>query len=221
MNADDDAPRPPTRLEDLGHGNDGRKFSPSAQRNRQSIVDALVEELAPSGDLLEVAAGTGEHAVLAAEHLPNWSWWPTDRDPEALSSLRAWIDHANLPNLREPVAFDLQDSWPVEGRCLDVIFASNLLHISPIGTTDALFDGAARHLRPGGCLIVYGAFFLPDVASAPSNVAFDAELRSKDSRFGVRDLADLTARASLRQLQAPTVRSMPNNNYLLRFDIRV
>lgn len=220
MNSDDDALRPPARLEDLSDKGDGRKFSPSAQRNRQSIADALVEELAPAGDLLEVAAGTGEHAVLAAERLPNWSWWSTDRDPEALTSLRAWIAQARLPNLRDPVSFDLHERWPVEGRCLDAIFASNLLHISPIETTEALFSGAARHLRSHGCLIVYGAFFLPGVAPVESNIEFDHELRAKDPRFGVRELSDLTERALARQLSAPTVRSMPSNNFLLRFETR-
>ncbi|MFT4512686.1 MAG: SAM-dependent methyltransferase [Planctomycetota bacterium] len=213
--------RPPVRLEDLNHDGDGRKYSPSAGRNRQDIVDALAEELAPAGDLLEVAAGTGEHAVLAAERLPGWNWWSTDRDLDALTSLRAWASQARLPNLREPTHLDIQDSWPVEGRCLDVVFASNVLHISPIETAEALFAGAARHLRPGGSLIVYGAFFLPDVDRVESNVQFDQELRASDPRYGVRELSDLTERALARRLLKPTVRAMPNNNFLLRFAIGI
>jgi SAM-dependent methyltransferase len=221
MSSAADDPRPPVRLEDLNHEADGRKYSPSAGRNRQDIVDALAEELSPTGDLLEVAAGTGEHAVLAAERLPGWSWWPTDRDPEALTSLRAWASQARLANLREPAHLDLQDSWPLDGRCLDVVFASNVLHISPIETAEALFASAARHLRPGGSLIVYGPFFLPDVARIESNVQFDAELRASDPRFGVRELSDLTERALAKDLLSPTVRPMPNNNFLLRFATQI
>jgi SAM-dependent methyltransferase len=205
----------------LGHDGDGRQYSPSAGRNRQDIVDALAEELSPAGDLLEVAAGTGEHAVLAAERLPNWTWWPTDRETDALTSLRAWASQARLPNLREPAHLDIQESWPLEGRCLDVVFASNVLHISPIETADSLFVGAARHLRPGGSLIVYGAFFLPDVDPVESNVQFDEELRARDPRFGVRALSDLTERALDRQFLAPTVRSMPSHNFLLSFARRI
>lgn len=216
MSPDDD-PRPPVRFEDLDPADDGRKYSPSAGRNRQDIVDALAEILSPAGDLLEVAAGTGEHAVLAAERLPSWSWWPTDRDPDALTSLRAWAAQARLPNLREPTHLDIHDAWPLEGRCLDVVFASNVLHISPIETAESLFAGAARHLRPGGSLIVYGAFFLPDVEPIESNVRFDEELRASDPRYGVRELCDLTERALARQLLTPTVRAMPKNNFLLRF----
>lgn len=221
MSSAADDQRPPVRLEALDHSDDGRKFSPSAGRNRQDIVDALAEQLAPAGELLEVAAGTGEHAVLAAARLPGWSWWPTERDPEALASLRAWAAHARLPNLREPARLDIHDTWPVSGRCLDVVFASNILHIAPIETAESLFAGAARHLRPGGSLIVYGAFFLPDVEPVASNVQFDQELRAKDARYGVRDLHDLTERALARQLLAPTVRAMPNNNFLLRFAARI
>lgn len=216
MSPDDD-PRPPVRFEDLDPDDDGRKYSPSAGRNRQDIVDALAEILSPAGDLLEVAAGTGEHAVLAAERLPSWSWWPTDRDPDALTSLRAWAAQARLPNLREPTHLDIHDAWPLEGRCLDVVFASNVLHISPIETAESLFASAARHLRPGGSLIVYGAFFLPDVEPIESNVRFDEELRASDPRYGVRELCDLTERALARQLLTPTVRPMPKNNFLLRF----
>lgn len=216
-----DDPRPPVRLEAMDHDNDGRKYSPSAGRNRQDIVDALAEELSPAGDLLEVAAGTGEHAVMAAERLPSWTWWPTDRDPDALTSLRAWASQARLPNLREPTHLDIQGSWPLEGRCLDVVFASNVLHISPIETAEALFAGAVRHLRPGGSLIVYGAFFLPDVDPVASNVQFDEELRASDPRFGVRELSDLTERALARQLLTPTIRPMPSHNYLLRFATRI
>ena len=220
MSSANNDPRPPVRLEGLGHDGDGRKYSPSAGRNRQAIVDALAEELVPAGDLLEVAAGTGEHAVLAAERLPGWSWWPTERDPEALASLRAWAAQARLPNLREPTHLDIHDSWPLAGRCVDVVFASNLLHIAPIETAEALFAAAARHLRPGGSLIVYGAFFLPDAEPIASNVQFDEELRARDPRYGVRELSDLTERALTRQLLAPTVRPMPNNNFLLRFAVR-
>ncbi|MEO0478018.1 MAG: DUF938 domain-containing protein [Planctomycetota bacterium] len=212
-----DDQKPPVRLEDLANEGDGRKYSPSAGRNRHDLVDALAIELPDSGRLLEIAAGTGEHAILAAERLPDWTWWPTDRNDEALESIRAWVAHAGHANLVEPAFLDLHSEWPCGEQSLDAIFASNLLHIAPIETTEALFEGAARHLRPGGALLVYGAFFLPDVEPVESNRQFDEDLRQTDPRYGVRELTDLTERSLARDLLAPSVRPMPNNNFLLKF----
>jgi len=208
---------PPARLESLDGDADGRRFSPSAGRNRDAIVTALVDELPARGTCLEVAAGTGEHAVLAAERLPGWTWLPTDRDPEALASIRAWVTHAGLPNLQPPVALELGEPWPTARDSLDAVFASNVMHIAPIETTAALFDAAATHLRPDGALLVYGAVFLPAEPRPAGNVAFDADLRAKDAAYGVRTLEELHALALRAGLTPPAVRRMPTNNVLLRF----
>jgi trans-aconitate methyltransferase len=211
--------QPPVRLESLEGEGDGRRYSPSAGRNREALVDALVAELPERGRCLEVAAGTGEHAVLAATRLPGWTWLPTDRDPEALASIRAWVAHAALPNLREPAAFDLADAWPCAPASLDAVFASNVMHIAPIATTEALFRGAATHLGPGGVLLVYGAVFLPDEPRPAGNVSFDRELREKDPAYGVRTLAEISQLARSNGLSAPSVRRMPANNVMLRFEL--
>ena len=208
---------PPARLETLGGDEDGRRYSPSAGRNRQEIVDALVCELPDRGVCLEVAAGTGEHAALAATRLPGWEWWPTDRDPEALASIRAWVAHAALPNLRAPVPLDLDGSWPCAPNSLDAVFASNVMHISPIAVTKALFRGAAKHLNATGVLLIYGAVFLPDEPRPEGNATFDRELRERDPAYGVRTLHELRELATGAGLAEPTVRRMAKNNVLLRF----
>ncbi|MCK5944600.1 MAG: DUF938 domain-containing protein [Planctomycetes bacterium] len=207
------------RLESLEDNGDGRRFSPSAGRNREHIVGALVELLPPRGTCVEVAAGTGEHAVLAASRLPGWTWLPTDRDPEALKSIRAWVEHAGLANLEPPVPLDLHGPWPCAPRSLDAVFASNVMHIAPIGTTEALFRGAARHLARSGQLLVYGAVFLPGEPAPAGNVSFDRELRERDAAYGVRSLEQLTELASRCGLTAPTVRRMPKDNVLLQLRI--
>lgn len=209
----------PVRLESLGDEN-GRRYSPSAGRNREEIVDVLVAELPDRGACLEVAAGTGEHAVLAATRLPGWTWLPTDRDPEALASIRAWVAHSALPNLLAPVFLDLSEPWPCAPDSQDAVFASNVMHIAPIATTEALFRGAAIHLKPTGLLLVYGAVFLPDEPPPESNVAFDRELRERDPAYGVRTLEQLARLASEVGLTAPSVRRMSKNNVLLRFTRR-
>lgn len=209
---------PPVRLEPLDGHADGRRCSPSAGRNRDEIVDALVAELPDRGVCLEVAAGTGEHAVLAATRLPGWRWLPTDRDPQALASIRAWVAHASLPNLAAPTPLDLGQPWPCAPGSLDAVFASNLMHIAPIATTEALFRGAARHLAPAGLLLVYGAVFLPGEPPPAGNTAFDRELREQDPRYGVRTLEQLSQLASRAGLGAPRVRRMRKDNVLLRFE---
>ena len=152
---------PPVRLEHLDREGDGRRFSPSAGRNQQHIVDALVELLPESGVGLEVASGTGEHAVLAATRLPRWRWTPSERDEDALASIEAWVRHAHLSNLALPLRLDLRDPWPFDPESLDAVFASNVMHISPIETTEALLEGAAKHLKRGASLLIYGPVFLP------------------------------------------------------------
>lgn len=207
---------PPVRMEPLDGEPDGRRYSPSAGRNREDIVAALIDELPDRGRCLEVAAGTGEHAVLAATRLPGWSWLPTDRDPEALASIRAWVAHAALDNLRPPTKLELGEPWPFDQAALDAVFASNVMHIAPVATTEALFHGAATHLVRGGVLLVYGAVFLPGEPAPASNVEFDRELRERDSAYGVRTLEELNELANRAGLTAPAVRRMPQNNVLLR-----
>ncbi|MFK7739356.1 MAG: DUF938 domain-containing protein [Planctomycetota bacterium] len=215
-----DKPRA-VRMEALDSEPDGRRYSPSAGRNRQEIVEALTLELPVRGDCLEVAAGTGEHAVLAASKLPGWTWLPTDRDAEALASARAWVAKADLPNLRAPAELDLgaDKSWPCARASLDAVFASNVMHISPMATTESLFRGAAVHLRASGVLLVYGAVFLPGEPRPDGNVAFDVELREQDPEYGVRTLTQLAELAVASGLREPVVRRMQNNNVLLRFAV--
>ncbi len=211
---------PPVRMEPLDGEPDGRRYSPSAGRNRGDIVAALLDELPERGRCLEIAAGTGEHAVLAATRLPGWTWQPTERDPEALASIRAWVEHAALDNLRPPKPLTLGEPWPCEPASLDAVFASNVMHIAPIATTEALFHGAAAHLVRGGVLLVYGAVFLDGEPRPDGNVEFDRELRERDSAYGVRTLTELTAIATRAGLTPPTVRRMPKNNVLLRLERR-
>ncbi len=208
---------PTARLESLEGDEDGRRYFPSAGRNRQEIVDALVHGLPDRGVCLEVAAGTGEHAVLAATRLPGWEWLPTDRDPEALASIRAWVAYAALPNLKAPVPLDLGGTWPCAPSSLNAVFASNVMHISPIATTEALFRGAAEHLNATGVLLIYGAVFLPGEPRPEGNATFDRELRERDPAYGVRTLNELCELATGTGLEEPTVRRMSTNNVLLRF----
>ena len=59
---------------------DDLPFAPASERNRQPILDALEPRMPASGRLLEIGAGTGQHAVFMAPRFPGLAWLPTDRD---------------------------------------------------------------------------------------------------------------------------------------------
>lgn len=189
---------------------------PAPERNKDPILAALARVLPAEGRVLEVASGTGQHVVHFATHLPALSFLPSDVDEKNLESIRAWVRDAGLPNLEEPTLLDVCSSdWAV-GK-VEAIFNANLLHISPWQCAVGLFEGASRHLAASGALVLYGPYRVGGEHTAPSNAAFDADLRQRDPRWGVRDLEavrDLAERAGLNLSERI---EMPANNQLLVF----
>lgn len=195
---------------------DLRRSAPAVARNRGPIGDLLAPLLAPARLVLEIASGTGEHAVHFARQLPHVTWQPSDPSAEARESIAAWRAAAALPNVQPPVALDAAaEDWPV-GQ-VDAIVCVNMLHISPWEATVGLMRGAGRRLPEGGLLFVYGAFRQDGVPTAPSNEAFDQDLKRTDSRWGLRNLADVAACASAAGLRLTEVVPMPANNLSLIF----
>lgn len=166
--------------------------SPAAERNRDAIASVLGRWLPAVGTVLEVASGSGEHAVHFARAFPDLTWQPSDPDAEALASVAAWREEAGLANLLAPVALDAASAdWPLDRA--DAIVCVNMVHISPWAATVGLFAGAARLLAPGAPLVLYGPFRRAGVATAASNEAFDASLKARDPRWGLRDVETLAA----------------------------
>jgi len=195
--------------------------SPAAERNKQPILDALLQLLPPQGRALEIASGTGQHVAYFAAGMPGWDRLASDPDASALASIRAWWPDGPAP-LRLDLLTDLQTAadWPLpasHAHRLDAIFNANMLHISPWGTCAALMRGAARHLLPGGQLIVYGPFIVAGVATAPSNLSFDADLQRRNPDWGLRALADVQAEAERHGLRLARRLALPANNVLLVF----
>jgi hypothetical protein len=189
--------------------------SPAAERNKQPILDALLHLLPPQGLALEIASGSGQHVAHFAAAMPGWAWLASDPQAQARDSIAAW-----WPAGPAPLALDvLQTDWPLPAshRRLDLIFSANMLHISPWTTCAALMRGAARHLADNGRLIVYGPFIVPGQATAPSNLAFDADLRRRDPAWGLRSLADVESQADSAGLRLIETLAMPANNLLLVF----
>jgi SAM-dependent methyltransferase len=193
-----------------------KRHAPATERNREPLLAVLREVLPEQGTLLEVASGTGEHAVFFAQAFPGLSWQPTDVDPEALESIASWRAEAALKNLREPVRLDAStEEWPVEA--VDAILCVNMIHISPWSACQGLMRGASRVLRPGGLLVFYGPFFVEGRPTAPSNLAFDASLRERDPAWGVRELGAVTHEALQRGLTRERIVEMPSNNLTVVF----
>jgi hypothetical protein len=193
---------------------DARRSAPAVLRNREYITEVLREWLPEHGLVLEVASGTGEHAVYFAEAFPELEWQPSDADPDALASIMSWRAASGLPNVRPPVELDASaPDWPIEGA--DAVLNINMAHISPWVAALGLLDGAGRILTVGGPLILYGPWLKDDIPTAPSNLAFDLDLRSRDPQWGLRRVEEFAAAAERCGLRLEQMRVMPANNLML------
>ena len=193
---------------------DAKHHAPAAARNREPIRDVLARELPAHGTVLEIASGSGEHAVHFARAFPALTWQPTDVSPRALASIAAWRAEADLPNLLPPLALDTTaPTWPLARA--DAIVCINLLHISPWAAALGLFAGAARLLPAGALLYLYGPYRFDGAFTAPSNADFDRSLRERDPDWGVRDVVDLTAVARSHRFTLRDTIAMPANNHSL------
>ena len=189
-------------------------FAPAAERNRQPILDVLRRVLPPAGLVLEVASGTGQHAIFFSERLPALQWQPTDASPEALQSIGARVDDAARDNLLAPLNLDVRSpQWPISQA--DALLCINMIHISPWEATEALFQGASQLLEVGAPLITYGPYRLHGEHTAPSNAAFDQSLRSRNARWGVRDIDDLRDLGGRTGFVLEERVGMPANNMIL------
>lgn len=196
---------------------EGALASPAAARNREPILGVLKAHLPGRGRVLEVAAGSGEHAVAFAGALPGLEWTPSDPSAEARASIAAWAAAAGLPNLRPALALDVLDeaSWP-EGPFAAVL-CINMIHISPWTATEGVMRLAGRVLPVGGLLATYGPYREAEVALAPSNAAFDESLRARDPAWGLRDRDEVAAAAKTQGLALTRRVEMPANNLMLLF----
>lgn len=196
-----------------------RRSAPAALRNREPIADVLGEWLPQSGVVLEIASGTGEHAAYFAARFPSLDWQPSDIHPAALASITAWREQSGLSNINPPLPIDAgSGEWPID--CADAVLSINMVHISPWSAALGLLDGAAKVLRAGGTLILYGPWLKAGMPTAPSNMAFDQQLRERDPAWGLRHVEDFEAEAQKRGFQLEELREMPANNLMLLFRLR-
>ena len=176
----------------------------------------LREWLPERGLVLELASGTGEHAVYFAEAFPGLQWQPSDVHPHALSSIAAWRASEALPNVRPPIEIDASSAdWPLDHA--DAVLSINMVHISPWASALGLLDGASRLLPAGAPLILYGPWITEAAPTALSNLDFDADLKRRNPKWGLRSVEEFDAEAAERGFELVQVRSMPANNLMLLF----
>jgi len=195
---------------------DARRTAPHVARNTAPIVDVLRGVLPADGLVLEVASGSGEHALHFARAFPALLWQPSDAEPAALRSIEAWRQAEGLPNLLAPVALDAASpDWPVDQA--DAILCINMVHISPWSATEGLMRGAELRLRPGAPLYLYGPYFQSGVPTAPSNLEFDASLRARNAEWGLREIDTLIGLAAAHGFALDAIVPMPANNLSVVF----
>ena len=191
-----------------------RRSAPAALRNREPIAEVLKEWLPQTGLVLEIASGTGEHAVHFAKAFPRLDWQPSDIHTDALSSIAAWRASEKLPNLREAVVLDAASGhWPIDQA--DAVLSINMVHISPWSAAIGLIAGSQRVLPDGGPLILYGPWLKDDIPTVDSNRAFDLDLRYRDPEWGLRRVEDFADAARQEGFQLEETRPMPANNLML------
>ncbi len=193
-----------------------KPFSPACERNKQPILDVLMDYLGKAGTVFEVGAGTGQHAVFFAASMP-WLEWIASDLAERLDGISAWIREAGLANLGDPVEFDagVGQEWPVNG--VDAVFTANTLHIMPWRSGAKMIAGSADALKRGGLLIIYGPFNRAGSYVGRGNALFDADLRAAGGGQGLRDIEIVEEQARIAGLSALAVHEMPANNFVLVF----
>ncbi len=198
-------------------------FSPSADRNKQPILDVLQSELPSRGLSLEIASGTGQHAAWFMAELPHWNWQTSDFDENALPGISRWLAQSDIDRAAPPVRLDVCDArWPSQGaefaQRFDLVYCANMLHIAPWACCAALMQGCARYLAAQGLLVLYGPYLEAEVPTAPGNAAFDRDLRARNPAWGLRAREDVEAQAARVGLVLRARHAMPANNLLLVFE---
>ncbi len=195
-----------------------KRHAPATLRNRDAICAVLAEELPEAGTVLEIASGSGEHALYFAQKFPALDWQPSDPDRDSIASILAYRSEHQEENLRLPLVLDASDPGSWEVREVDTIVCINMVHISPWEATEGLFEGAAQWLGDTGLpLVLYGPYFEQGVEPAQSNLDFDAILRSRNAKWGIRDVGELDKLAARHGFARTARHAMPANNLMLAY----
>ena len=190
-----------------------KPYAESCEKNRAPILAVLKEIFSDRKRVLEIASGTGQHAVYFARELPCLTWQPSELE-QNLAGIQAWLDEARLPNVSKPLAINVNDAhWPVAG--VDAVFNANTVHIISWPEVERMFAHIARVIAPEGCVCFYGPYNYNGRFTSESNASFDAWLKSRDPKSGIRDFEAVNRLAACRGLELLRDIEMPSNNHML------
>lgn len=193
--------------------NNAKPYSPACDQNKAPILAVLQTVFTEPGLILEIGAGTGQHAVYFARELPHLIWQPTDV-ADHLPGITQWLEEAGLPNVRPVLELEVRsEPWPVVYA--DGVFSANTTHIMAWPMVECLFHGVGRVLKPGGAFCLYGPFNYGGRYTSPGNAAFDRSLRSQNPLSGLRDAEALNRLAAQSGLRLLRDEPMPVNNRTL------
>ena len=190
-----------------------KPYSEACEKNQSAILEVLQSALSRQHHVLEIASGTGQHAVHFGRALPHLTW-QTSELPHNHAGIRAWLDEAALPNVLPPVALDVTDAhWPA--GVVDTVFNANTVHIVSEPEVERMFAGIARTLSAGGILCLYGPFNYHKKFTSESNARFDVWLKSRNPESGIRDFEVIDQLAKTHGLRLLQDVAMPSNNRTL------
>lgn len=195
-------------------GADARRHAPATARNRDPLLAVLRDVLPAEGLVLEVASGSGEHAIHFASALPGLTWQPTDPDEGARASIDAWARDSGLGNVLPALPLDAS-AWPWTIEAADAVLCVNMIHIAPWRAALGLLRGARELLPAGAPLVLYGPFLRADAQTAQGNIDFDASLRARNPEWGIRSLEEVAKAAEGFSLERFV--EMPANNLTVIF----
>ncbi|MGY6274351.1 DUF938 domain-containing protein [Methylomonas sp. MgM2] len=196
-----------------------KPFSQACENNKAPILAILKEVFRAPQTVFEIGSGTGQHACYFAGQMPHLQWQPSDR-AENIAGIRTWVEDAGLPNLKLPLALDVNDrDWPC--RCIEAVFTANTLHMMSRDEVATLFDKLADVLNADASVCIYGPFNYAGHYTSDSNARFDDWLKARDPLSGIKHFEDVAALAEEIGLILQADHAMPANNRLLVFKRRI
>ncbi len=193
-----------------------KPYSQACANNKFAILSKLSQHFSELNNVIEIGTGTAQHATFFAQHLPYLNWQTTDLAINH-QGIKAWLNEANLTNLKAPITLDLNAPWPPFEHTFDGLFTANTLHIIAWPLVVKFFAGIADTIAKKGVVCIYGPFNYQGKYTSASNAEFDIWLKERDPLSGIRDIEAIVELAINAGLTLQTDYAMPANNRLLVF----
>jgi cyclopropane fatty-acyl-phospholipid synthase-like methyltransferase len=193
-----------------------KKSSPSAQRNKEPILDVIKKIFSDRKDVLEIGAGTGEHAAFFSKNLRHLTWTACDRKQNH-RDMKMWIKDEALTNLKGPYEFEIGANTNLSQK-FDAFFLANVLHIMSWKQCKSLFKILPKMMKPKSKIVFYGPFNKQGKFTSESNEQFDHVLKKRDPQSGIRHLEDIATNMAKNGFFLTEEIDMPANNKILFFE---